>query len=202
MRAISIIFVGLIWAFSASAFAAPISTEAALEERVLGDPNAPVTIIEYSSLTCPHCANFHSETLPDLKRKYIDTGKAKLILRDFPFDPIGARAAMVARCIEPKRYFKFVDGLFKTQASWARANEQESLQALAGIAKLSGLSEDDFNACVANEAILDGILQRRLEGMQKHEVQATPTFIIQDEKIEGSLPIEEFEDVLNEILGE
>lgn len=202
MRRISVFFTGLLLAFSATAFAAPISVEDAIAERVLGDPNAPVTIIEYASLTCGHCANFHSQTLPELKRKYIETGKVKLIVRDFPFDAVSARAAMVARCVDPNLYFKFMDALFQKQSQWARADEQQSLQALAAIAKVGGLGEEDFNACVTNEAILDGILQRRLEAVQKFEVQATPTFIIHDDKIEGAMPIETFDDVIAKYLDE
>ena len=199
-RRITVIFMGLFLAFSATAMAAPISTEDAVKERVLGNPDAPVTIIEYSSLTCPHCASFHKDTLPELKKKYIDTGKVKLILRDFPFDAVSARAAMVARCVEPSRYFKFIDVLFLKQSQWARSNEQEFINAISGIAKIGGLSSADFDACLANEAILDGILQRRLEGMQKFEVQATPTFIIGDDKIEGAMPIESFDEVLSNYL--
>ncbi len=180
--------------------AAPISTEDAIKERILGDVNAPITIIEYSSLTCSHCASFHADTLPDLKKKYIDNGKVKIIFRDFPFDAVSARAAMVARCVEPKRYFKFLEVLFKTQRQWASNDEQASMRALASMAKMAGMGEDDFNACITNEAILDGILERRLDGVKKFEIRATPSFIINDEKIEGSAPIEDFDEILLKIL--
>ena len=120
----------------------PLSTEAALKERVLGDPNAPVEIIEYASLTCPHCAAFHAEKLPQIKKKYIDTGKAKLIARDFPFDRLGAMGAMMARCANPARYHQFLDVLFKQQSKWTRSNDP--VGELQKIGKLGGLSEDDF----------------------------------------------------------
>lgn len=202
MRRISVLIIGLIMAFSTTAFAVPISVEDAISERVLGDPNAPVTIIEYASLTCGHCASFHKDTLPEIKSKYIDTGKVKLIVRDFPFDAVSARAAMVARCVEPSRYFKFMDALFQNQSKWIRQDEQSSLQALASFAKLAGMGEEDFNACVTNEAILDGILQRRLEAVEKYEVQATPSFIIHDDKIEGAMPFEDFDAVISKYLDD
>ncbi len=200
MRYSLVIFSSIFLIFTTNVMAASISTEDAVNERTLGNINAPITIIEYSSLTCPHCASFHKDTLPELKKKYIDNGKVKLIFRDFPFDAVSARAAMVARCVEPKRYFKFLDALFKTQSKWIGNNEQSSMQGLASMAKMAGMGEEDFNACVTNEAILDGILKRRLEGAKKFEIRATPSFIINDEKIEGAMPIEDFDNILTKYL--
>ena len=200
MRYSLVIFSSIFLIFTTNVMAASISTEDAVNERTLGNINAPITIIEYSSLTCPHCASFHKDTLPELKKKYIDNGKVKLIFRVFPFDAVSARAAMVARCVEPKRYFKFLDALFKTQSQWIGNNEQSSMQGLASMAKMAGMGEEDFNACVTNEAILDGILKRRLEGAKKFEIRATPSFIINDEKIEGAMPIEDFDNILTKYL--
>lgn len=168
-----------------------LPTEEALAERMLGDPNAPVEMIEYVSMTCPHCADFHNDKLPALKEKYIETGKVKLIVRDFPFDRLGAMAAMMARCGNPDRYFQFVDVLFKQQRSWTRS--EDPVGALMKIGQLGGLSPDDFTACMDNEALLNGILEQRIQASEEFEVNSTPTFIINGEKIAGNQSMETFE---------
>ena len=183
----------------APAHAAPLSTEEALQERVLGDPNAPVEIIEYASLTCPHCAAFHADKLPEIKKKYIDTGKAKLIARDFPFDRLGAMGAMMARCANPNRYHQFLDVLFKQQAKWTRSNDP--VGELQKIGKLGGLSEEDFAACMQNEDLLTGILESRQAGVTEHEVNSTPTFIINGEKVIGNVPLDDFISVIEKHLN-
>lgn len=182
--------------FSVSASAAPPTLEEVLQERVMGDPNAPVTIIEYSSLTCPHCRHFHVEILPKIKKNYIDTGKVKLIYRDFPFDQTGFFATVLARCAPPSRYFSFVDVLFQQQANWSRS--KTPVDDLARIGKLGGLNPSDFEACLQNQSMIDGLLQKRLDGQKKFDVNATPTFIIDgDHKIVGSQPYEEFDKILS-----
>lgn len=189
--AISIAFI-----FTSAASAAPPTTEQALADRVLGDPNAPVTIIEYSSLTCPHCRQFHVEILPKIKKNYIDTGKVKLIYRDFPFDQMGLLATVMARCAPPERFFSFVDVLFQQQSNWSRS--KEPFEALSRIGKLGGLNPSDFEACLKNQALVDGIVEKRLDGQKKFDVKATPTFIIDgDHKIVGSQPYEDFDKVLS-----
>ena len=149
-----------------------------LAYRVLGDPNAPVTILDYSSMTCPHCATFHTETLPKIKEKYIDTGKAKLVFRDFPFDQAALRASMLARCAPPERYYPLLDVLFKSQAQWSRASDPA--KALAQYGKLAGMSQATIDACMASQPLADGILQSRLVGADKYKVEATPTFVLNE----------------------
>ena len=123
------------------------------EEMVLGDPNAPVTIIEYSSLTCPHCASFHINTLPQVKERYIDTGEARLFYRDFPFDRASLLAAAIARCAGRERFFVFLDVLFRTQDAWSR--DPDPAKALAKVGRLGGLSNEAIDACFADQALLD-----------------------------------------------
>lgn len=172
-----------------------------LSERVLGDPNAPITILEYSSLTCPHCASFHANTLPQLKKDYIDTGKAKLVFRDFPFDRAALQASMLARCSNPERYFGFLDVLFKSQNKWAGASDPA--QALAQTGKLAGVGDQQFKECLANEALANKLIERRLEAEQKYQVQSTPTFVIMRgdtiEKVVGAQPIAEFARVIDKL---
>jgi len=179
--------------------AAPAAEDPLYAERVLGSPDAPVEIIEYSSLTCPHCANFHANILPELKREYIDTGRVKIVYRDFPFDRAALGAAMTARCMAPERYFPFLDGLFRTQGQWAGA--QDPARALQQSARLAGLNEQQFNACLQNQQLADFILQRRLDAEQRFQVRSTPTFIFNGgaERIVGAQPIEQFRAVIDRL---
>ncbi len=154
------------------------------DDRVLGESDAPVTIIEYSSLTCPHCAAFHQDTLPQIRETWIAEGKAKLVYRHFPLDGLALRAAAVANCIEGERYFSFLDILFKSQRRWAKASDP--IKALGQMARLAGLSKDKFETCVSDKAEMDRILARRQDGSQTYGVQSTPTLIINGQKVEGA----------------
>jgi protein-disulfide isomerase len=179
--------------------AAALSTAEMLAAGTLGSDKAPVTIVEYASLTCPHCAKFANSTFEVLKTKYIDTGKVHFIYRDFPFDQVGLRAAMMARCAGPDQFFGFLAVLFKSQESWAGA--KDPLDELAKIGRLGGLGKEQFDACMNDKALMDGILNGRLEAEQKLEVKATPTFIINGVKHEGYMPIEEFDKILEPLLN-
>ncbi len=170
----------------------------AVGDMVIGNPNAPVTIIEYASFTCPHCATFHANTLPELKKVWLDSGKAKLIYRDFPFDQWALRAAMLARCAGPKRYFAFVGVLFKQQRTWARA--KDPLAALARIARLGGIGKIRFEACMNDRALGDSVLQSRIEGAEKFDVNSTPTLIINGDKHAGALSFEEMDRLLKQAM--
>ena len=157
---------------------------------VLGDPAAPLTIIEYSSLTCPYCASFHQETLPRIKEEFIDTGRVKWIYRDFQLDARGQMAAMVARCTAEERFYPFLDVLFQQQSVWARSAEPRAV--LARIAKFGGISEEQLTACWQDTALYDSILQSYNRGVTEYRVQSTPTFLINGEKITGAQPFEVF----------
>jgi len=174
------------------------SSAAEPQDEALGDPNAPVTIIEYASLTCPHCAHFQKEVLPKLKERYIATGKVRLIYRDFPLDQRALAAAILAHCAGPERYFGFVDVLFQTQESWARANDY--LAALKGIGKLGGLTEKQMDACYADQDLTNRILQSRLDAQSQHDVNSTPTFIIDGKAYAGARSIDEFASLIDPLL--
>ncbi len=164
------------------------------DDRILGKPDAPITIIEYASLTCPHCAAFEAETLPKLKQEWIDTGKAKLIFRDFPLDALALKGATLARCAPPERFYGFIDVLFRQQEVWARAADPQA--ALGRIAKLGGMSEEQFQACMKDDAAQNKILAMRMAGEKDYKVESTPTFFINGKKLVGSLPYETFADAL------
>jgi protein-disulfide isomerase len=175
------------------------SSAAEPQEEALGDPNAPVTIIEYASLTCPHCAHFQKDVLPKLKERYIATGKVRLVYRDFPLDQRALAAAILAHCAGPERYFGFVDVLFQTQESWARADDY--VAALKQIGKLGGLTEKQMDACFADQDLTNRILQSRLDAQKEHDVSSTPTFIIDGKAYPGARDIDEFASLIDPLLN-
>jgi protein-disulfide isomerase len=178
------------------AVAEPLPTTEAIKDRVMGDPNAPVTLIEYASLACHHCADFHANTLPRIKERFIDTGKVKLIFRDFPFDGPAFAAAMTARCAPPAQYFQYVSVFFENQALWS--HNPNPREALARIAKLGGMTQDDFDSCVDNKDLFTALRQRQIEAEQQHGIRSTPTFVLGDKTIAGNQPYEVFEKALSE----
>jgi protein-disulfide isomerase len=165
------------------------------DDRILGNPDAPITIIEYASLTCPHCAHFTNEVLPELKKKWIDTGKAKLVLREFPLDEPALRAAMIALCAPPDRFYAYVDALFATQDKWVMAKDYR--EALARIVKLGGMSQDEFDNCLKNTNLENKILEERLAASKELDVNSTPTFFINGAKFTGAPSVEEFDKALS-----
>jgi protein-disulfide isomerase len=167
-----------------------------LPDKVMGDPNAPVTIVEYASMTCPHCAHFHETTLPTIKTKYIDTGKAKLILREFPFDPRAEAGFMLARCSDD-RYYAMVDVLFRQQENWAAA--QNAKDALLQISRLAGFSQESFEACLTDQKLLDDVRAVRKRG-EEFNVDSTPTFFINGNTYKGALTVEEMSAIIDGML--
>ena len=165
------------------------------DDRILGNPDAPITIVEYASLTCPHCAHFTNDVLPELKKKWIDTGKAKLVLRDYPLDEPALRAAMIARCAPPDRYYGYVDIFFGAQEKWVTARDYRD--ALARLVKLGGMSREEFDNCLKNTALENKIVEGRLIASKELDVNSTPTFFINGIKFTGAPTLEEFDKVLS-----
>ena len=176
---------------------AKLLEEGALPEKVLGNADAPVTIVEYASMTCGHCANFHNDTLPAIKEKYIDTGKARLIFREFPFDPRAEAGFMLARCADDK-YSAMVDVLFKQQRSWATVDNAR--EALLQIARLAGFSQESFEACLTNQQLLDDVRAVRTRGANDFGIDATPTFFINGNKYSGALKVAEMSAIIDSLL--
>lgn len=178
--------------------AAQPSQAAEWKEHVLGDSDAPVTIIEYASLTCPHCASFHTEVLPEIKEKLIDTGKAKMIFRDYPLDGIALRAAAVAQCAGDDRYFGVLSMLFKSQLTWARS--EDPIEGIKQVVRFGGMNGDAVDACLADEAMIDAIVASRMKGEQEYNVSSTPSFIIDGETIAGARDAEFFIDKVEDLI--
>ena len=168
-------------------------------DRVLGRTDAPVTIVEYASFTCPHCAHFHADILPELKKAYIDTGKARLVYRDFPLDRYALAASVVARCAAGDRYFGVVDLLYREQPRWSGANNP--MAALTGLALLAGMSKKKLEACFRDESLQKAVLQQRLTASQKLNVTSTPTLFINGAKYGGDLTLEQARAVIDKILS-
>jgi protein-disulfide isomerase len=170
----------------------------ALGDKVLGKDDAPVTIVEYASLTCSHCANFHEKTFPALKEKYIDTGKVKLIFREFPLDPLSTAASMMARCSTEQRYFPLVSVLFQQQRHWAGSDKP--LDELLAIARQAGFTQESFEACLKDQKIYEGLNEAKKRGAEVHGVNSTPTFFINGEIRRGDMSIEEIDKVVELLL--
>jgi protein-disulfide isomerase len=165
------------------------------QDRVLGKPDAAITIVEYASLSCPHCAHFANAVLPKLKQNWIDNGKAKLILRDFPLDEPALRAEMLARCVPPERFYPLVEMMFQTQDKWVIAKDWRD--ALEKLVRLAGIGKKEFDGCLADKALEDQVVQSRLTAAQQLGVNSTPTFFINGKKFEGEPSIEAFEQLLS-----
>jgi protein-disulfide isomerase len=165
------------------------------EDRVLGKPDAPITIIEYASLSCPHCAHFATGVLPKLKEKWIDPGKVMLVFRAFPLDEPALRAEMVARCAPPERYFPLVETLFATQDKWVIAKDWQA--PLQRIAQLGGVPKTKFESCVGDKALEDQVAQSRLTASTQLGVNSTPTFFVNGTKFDGEPTFEAFDKVLS-----
>ena len=170
----------------------------AMQEKALGSSDAPVTVIEYASLTCPHCGHFHNDILPNLKKEFVDSGKVLFVYRDFPLDHFALRAAMLARCNSHRDYFAFLDVLYKDQQRWITA--QDPLVALLRLARLAGINGEDFKQCVGNKGLEDAILQQRLQAAKKYRLQATPSFIINEELYTGELTFDGIKSAIEEQL--
>jgi protein-disulfide isomerase len=181
-----------------TADAAIVSLDDAKSEMTMGKTDAPVTIIEFSSLGCPHCARFHKDTLPQIKKDYIDTGKVRLIFQDFPLGTPALAASMIARCSGPKKFFGFIEILFRSQAQWS--NSKNPMQALSQVARFGGMSEADVQACLKYQPLLEHIRQGALVGQEKYKVNSTPSFVIGGEIISGAHPFEVFQKAIEKAL--
>jgi protein-disulfide isomerase len=176
----------------------PAVPQTATAPRVLGSPDAPVEVIEYASLTCHHCASFHNDVLPQVKKELIDTGKVRLVYRDFPLDRVALEAAILARCLPPERYFPVLSILFSKQDDWSHA--KDPVEPLARIGTLAGLSRPAYDACRADKALQDSIVQSRFEGENKHGVESTPSFVIGGKTYKGVLAFDAFKKTVEPLL--
>lgn len=178
----------------------------ALPEMALGEKGAPVTIVEYMSTTCSHCASFHNNTFEAIKTKYVDSGKVRFILREFPFDPRAAAAFMLARCqpqdpakpTEAAQYFPMISMLMKQQETWAGA--QDGREALLQMSKLAGFTQESFQACLTNQKLLDDVNAVRERGAKEFGIAATPTFLINGKRYSGDMSVDTMSALIDSML--
>ena len=169
-------------------------------DMAIGAPEAPVSVIEYFSLTCSHCRDFHTETFPRLRTEYVETGKVRFIARDFPLNRPALDAAILAHCAGPGRYFAFIETLFNTFDNWTRAADY--LNALGQIGQLGGISEGQFQNCLGDQALETKIFSSILEAQEKFDIKSTPSFIINGKKHEGGMRINAFAKTLDRYMPE
>ena len=154
---------------------------------VLGKDNAPVKIKVFSSLTCPHCANFHIKIVPEIKKNYVESGKVQLIFIDFPLDQAAFNASKLLHCVDQKKQITFLDTVYENQDEWtAGSNINEINNNLKKIVQILGINSTQFDKCLNDEVISDKILNGRIDGHQKYSIESTPTIIINEKKLEGS----------------
>jgi protein-disulfide isomerase len=168
-----------------------------LGDKALGSPDAPVTVIEYASMSCPHCGAFHRETFDAFKEKYIDTGKVRFIFREFPLNSPAYVVAMLARCAPEDRFFTVIDAYFDQQDRWM--TQEDIKGAIFDLAKQLGFTQQSFDACLSNQAIFTGLEDSAKRGAS-FGVQATPTFFINGKKAQGALTLEQLDKEIEPLL--
>ena len=166
-------------------------------DLVVGSESAPVTIIEYSSLTCPHCSDFHKKVLPVIKREFVDTNKVRLVYRDFPLDQWALRASIIARCAGPKRRYRFIQTFFLQQEKWTQKDPAAGLVALA---KLGGLQTPSLEKCLSDQKMIDTVIEERLTATKQFAIRSTPTIIVNGDLFSGGLDVEQLRSVIKEKL--
>ena len=167
----------------------------------IGSYDAVVKIKIFSSLTCPHCANFHAKVVPKIVKKYVESGKVQLIFIDFPLDLAAFNASKLLHCVDQKKQISFLDIIYDTQNNWTSGPNIEDINNnLKKIAKNLGISSEQFDKCLIDEDISDNILNNRIEANQKYSINSTPTIVINEKKLEGSASFKNIEKKIEKII--
>ena len=186
-------------AFAQNVAASDLAVQGPLGDVAMGPENAKVTIVEYASLTCSHCAAFHRDTYPELKKRYIDTGKVRFILREFPLDPLATAGFMLARCDGEGKFYPIVDMLFQQQRAWAFTDKP--LDALRQMMRQAGFSQEKFESCLKDQKLYESVNAVKTRGETTFKVDSTPTFFINGQRHPGNLSIDEIEKIIKPLLG-
>ncbi len=185
--------------FAQNVAPADLATPGPLGDVAQGPANAKVTIIEYASLTCSHCATFHATTYPELKKRYIDTGQVRFILREFPLDPLATAGFMLARCEGEGKYYPITDLLFSQQRNWAYV--EKPLDALQAMMRQAGFSKEKFEGCLRDQKVYDAVNAVKKRGEETLKVTSTPTFFINGQRHSGNMSIDEIEKIIKPMIG-
>ena len=172
-----------------------------LPDLAVGPENAKVTIVEYASMTCGHCMAFHTKVFPELKKKYVETGKVRFIFREFPLDPRAFAASMLARCAGGDKSLSMIEALFETQEQWAFVRENPTPK-LFEIAKQAGFTQESFDKCLTDQKLLDQLTNGHTRASEVFGINATPTFFINGKRLQAAPTVEEFDKVLEPLLAQ
>ena len=172
------------------------------DDFIIGDENAPITIIEYASMSCSHCANFHTNTLPDLKKEYIDTGKVRMVFRDYPFNYPALLGSMMMRCIPGDVRYDYMNALYQLQNTWVDRDPKVSKKELYKIMQSGGMTKDEFDSCYSNLDNENLILEGVMAAQKEFNIKSTPSFVINGNIVEGNKNIKEFRQIIDKILSE
>ena len=176
--------------------------EIAEDDFIIGDENAPITIIEYASMSCSHCANFHTNTLPDLKKEYIDTGKVRMVFRDYPFNYPALLGSMMMRCIPGDVRYDYMNALYELQNTWVDRDPKVSKKELYKIMQSGGMQQEDFDACLSNVDLENQLLEGVMEAQREYKIGSTPSFIVNGVLYSGNKNIKEFRQIIDKILSQ
>ena len=172
------------------------------DDFVIGDKNAPVTIIEYASMSCSHCANFHVNKLDTIKKEYIDTGKVQFVFRDFPFNFPALLGSMIMHCTPNDVRYEYMNALYKLRKSWVLRENAKSKEELYKIMQSGGMTKEEFEACISNTELENKILQGIIDAQKEFNISTTPSFIINGNLIQGDKSLKEFRQIIDKILSE
>ena len=189
----------IFFCFTASGFTI---LDIADDDFVIGIENAPITIIEYSSLSCSHCASFHNDTLADLKTEFIDTEKVRFVFRDFPFNYPALLGSMVLQCIPGDVRYDYMNALFQLQPTWVLRDNDKTIQELYKIMQSGGMTKEEFESCISNKELEEKILQGVINAQNEFNIRSTPSFLINGILVEGNKTIKEFRQIIDKILSE
>ncbi len=182
--------------------ASDTSGQFGVTEMVMGEADAPIEMIEYASFTCPHCANFHQNVLPQIKENYIDSGEVKLVYREVYFDKYGMWASLIARCGGEDKFFGLAKLFYESQSEWVRAGSEAAIaDELRKIGRIAGLDSDNIDACLSDSEKLQNLLEWYQANAEAHQIQATPSFVIDGKKY-SNMPYEDFAEIFDAKLGE
>jgi protein-disulfide isomerase len=179
-----------------------LALEIGEEELVIGDKDAPITIIEYASMSCSHCASFHNNTLPDIKKEYIDTGKVRMVFRDYPFNYPALLGSMMMRCISSDVRYDYMNALYQLQNTWVNKDPKISKKELYKIMQSGGMNKDEFNKCYSNLDNENLILEGVMTAQKDFNIKSTPSFVVNGNLVEGNKNIKEFRQIIDKILSE
>ena len=168
---------------------------------IIGNKDAPITMIEYASMSCSHCADFHINTLPELIEKYVDTGKIKIVFRDFPFNYPALLGSMVLRCIPEDTRYEYTQALYKLQPKWVNRENAKTTQELYKIMQSGGMTKKEFNSCISNVDLENDILQSLMDAQNEFNIKSTPSFLINGLLVEGNKPFKDFREIIDKLLS-